>query len=151
MPFLQIINRAVVLFVFAMSPVTELLCCVHRFYCHSLLGWTCCLCDVSFPYFALHVPLWIKSSKVSTMRGKRAKCDKVICMKHLFTASDDPAVTFSIYNCTLRWCCLLMIWFECPSANCCSLFLLITWAKIWINNCCGLPMAKTVGNNEAKG
>ncbi|KAK2527198.1 hypothetical protein Q9233_008117, partial [Columba guinea] len=52
------------------NKLTELLCCVHRFYCHSLLGWACCVCDISFPYFTVYVPLWINSSKVSTTRDK---------------------------------------------------------------------------------
>lgn len=97
-----------------MLPVTELLCCVHRFYCHSLLGWSCCVCDISFPYFTVYVPLWINSSKVSTTRDKVSidQCDKITYMKHSFTASSDPAITYIVCNCTRRWrfLCYYSVW-----------------------------------------
>lgn len=117
--------------IFAMVPVTELLCCVHRFYCHSLLGWACCVCDVSFPYFTVYVPLWINSSKVSTTRDKVSidQCDKIICMKHSFTASSDPATTtFIIAHRDDTF--YVIMWFECLSTHGYSLFVLITWIKI---------------------
>lgn len=92
-----------------MVPVTKRLPCVHRFYCDSLLGWACCICDVSFPHFTVYVPLWINSTKVSTTR------DKVSINKYKFPASSDNS-NYNIYNCTQRWylLCFYFSWVSQP-------------------------------------